>query len=178
MRSTSRVVTGAAGLIFGLLLVPVPAQASVHEVNVTGQRSSGNYRAGNNVIRTFAGTYSGDFTPEDCQSAALQISAKFETSNKKVNLGGSDPVSVPLESGRRMLVVGVEDQTANTWSYDCVNIATTGRETFRYDTDGNGPFTSSSWVTDRYTFNGQHVYAIEFGDNDHGAVGFRILTEP
>ncbi|GAA1784896.1 hypothetical protein GCM10009682_03800 [Luedemannella flava] len=166
---------------FGLLPILFPVltsadevslKAEVTSVSMTGQRVAGHYFAGGHVIRTFAGTYVGEFTPEDCLSAAGQILGMFETSNESVRLGPGHSVLVPLTTDRRMLVVGVNDVTGG-WFHVCINIASTQTDVYYYDL-GNGPFPAGGHVVRRADFWGES-YGVQFADNDHGAVAFDFL---
>jgi hypothetical protein len=159
------------GMLAGLLAKPVPSFASVVQVNLAGERSGGHYFADGDVIRPFAGTFIGDFTSEDCESAADQIHDRYEASGQRITLNASSQIE--LQNGRTMLVLGVENETANKWNYDCINIAATRTDTYFYRL-GNGPYSSSGWVERAVVFNGSR-YVLKFADNDHGAVVFAIL---
>jgi hypothetical protein len=150
------------------MLIPSVASASDPVVNVVGQRSSGHYYVGDHVFRTFAGTFAGDFTPEDCLSAAQQIADKFQTSDQKVDLRAA--ANVQLRQDERMLVLGMQDETANRWVHACINMASSKTAIYRYDL-GNGPFFSDDWVVRHVTYEGQR-YTIQFADDDRGGVVF------
>ncbi|GIF23066.1 hypothetical protein BJ973_000576 [Actinoplanes tereljensis] len=159
------------GLLSGALLYPAAASAAVI-VSLTGQRSTGYYEAGSHRVRTYAGTYIGEFTPEDCADAGSQIRKQFQDKNLKVDREVG--ASVPLEYSRRMLVLGVWDETDDKYFSACVNISPNGLGIYRYE-NGNGPFLSGEWVVNDPSFNGQRFY-MQYSDNDGGAanIGFRI----
>lgn len=164
-------VVCALGPLAGMLFMSTPSVADVHRVNVVGERSGGHYFVNGNVIRPFAGTFVGDFTSEDCVSAAAQIHTKFEDAGERIELNSTSIIE--LSHDQRMLVLGVEDETANRWVHVCVDIASTRTDTWRYDL-GNGPYASNGWETRSVPVNGKR-WTIKFADNDHGAVVFSIL---
>ncbi|MEV4282101.1 hypothetical protein [Actinoplanes xinjiangensis] len=164
-------IVWALSVLAAGVLVPEPSWATVSQVNMAGVRSGGHYFADGDVVRTFAGTFIGDFTSEDCQSAAHQISALFEESGQRVTVDKS--AQIELENSHTMLVLGAQNETKNSWNYVCVNIARTGTDTYYYQL-GNGPYSSSGWVEQRATFNTSR-YVFKFADNDNGAVTFAIL---